>query len=350
MNHVNDLAQGITTFLAMPQQSQQPSSPQRPHSRASQRERPNSRSSQRAHPHSSERPHTDHQPTKRAILQNIALSTVEAINNGIVDVSKTQRRTRLYPPDTSELVNWRKSSGTTSYGWSSSRRPINVQILSMSTIEGARHLHSLDRSKKIGVLNFASATLPGGGFLEGASAQEESIARASTLYVSLTTDTARPFYALHDKDEKGGFYSHAMIYSPNIHILRDDMGSWVAPFEVDVLTSPAVNAAKVRKVFHKVPFDEVEARIQEHMKERMARILALFEKQGARNLVLGSFGTGVFRNDVKAVARIWRDLLMAPGARFSTSFDNVVFSIPDSNTKLKFESVFTVQNPIPVQL
>ncbi|KAF8876683.1 hypothetical protein CPB84DRAFT_1817650 [Gymnopilus junonius] len=258
--------------------------------------------------------------TKRAILQSIALSTVEAINNGIVDVSKTQRRTKLYPADTADLVNWRKSSGTTSYGWPSSpsRGPINVQILSMSTIEGARHLHSFDRSKKVGVLNFASATLPGGGFLDGASAQEESIARASTLYVSLTTHIARPFYALHDKDEKD-------------------------PFEVDVLTSPAVNAAKVRKVFHKVPFDEVEARIQEHMKERMARILALFEKRGARNLVLGSFGTGT-------VARIWRDLLVAPGARFSRSFDNVVFTIPDSNTRLKFECVFNVQNPIPVQL
>ncbi|KDR74984.1 hypothetical protein GALMADRAFT_248814 [Galerina marginata CBS 339.88] len=286
--------------------------------------------------------------SRRVFLQNVALATVEAINNGIVDVSKTQSRTRLFLPDAPELVNWRQTPPQSRRY--STRNPVSSAVLSMSTTEGAHYLHSLDPTKKIGVLNFASATHPGGGFLEGAKAQEESIARASSLYVSLITETARPFYALHDKDEKGGFYSHAMIYSPNIHIFRDDAGGWIAPFEVDVLTSPAVNAGKARKVFRKVPHDEIEARIQEHMKERMARVLALFEKQGARNLVLGSFGTGVFRNDVKAMARIWRDLLLVPGARFAMSFDAVAFTIPDSNTKHKFESVFNVLNPIPVQI
>ncbi|KAF9012724.1 hypothetical protein BDQ17DRAFT_1498306 [Cyathus striatus] len=34
--------------------------------------------------------------------------------------------------------------------------------------------------------------------------------------------------------------------------------------------------------------------IDDTMKERMARVLYLFEKQGIRNVVLGSFGTGCF--------------------------------------------------------
>jgi len=34
------------------------------------------------------------------------------------------------------------------------------------------------------------------------------------------------------------------------------------------------------------------------MKERMVRVLFLFNQQGIRNVVLGIFGAGVFRNDV----------------------------------------------------
>ena len=42
-------------------------------------------------------------------------------------------------------------------------------------------------------LVFASAKNPGGGFLNGAQAQEESIARVSALYTCLTCPAAREF-------------------------------------------------------------------------------------------------------------------------------------------------------------
>jgi hypothetical protein len=45
------------------------------------------------------------------------------------------------------------------------------------------------------------------------------------------------------------------------------------------------------------------------MQERIARILYLFQLQGAKHIVLGSFGTGVFQNSVELIARIFRDLL-----------------------------------------
>jgi uncharacterized protein (TIGR02452 family) len=85
---------------------------------------------------------------------------------------------------------------------------------------------------------------------------------------------------------------------------------------------------------------DTAARIEGVMRERMARILFLFEQQGLRNIVLGSFGTGVFRNDISMIADIWFDLLAEEGARFMYSFDRVVFGIIDNRTVERFKAVF----------
>ncbi|KAF9479051.1 hypothetical protein BDN70DRAFT_879208 [Pholiota conissans] len=266
----------------------------------------------------------------RSFFKEIARTTIDAINNGIADVSTTQRRTRLYLEDAPELSHWHSNKHGTSKAFA------EINILPMTTLEAAQSLYSQHPRRRIGILNFASATSPGGGFLSGARAQEESIARSSTLYASLITKAAKPFYRLHAKDERSGFYTHSMIYSPDIYLFRDDNGGWLDPVRVDVLTSPAVNAGDVRKNLHRRPLAEVERAICDTMRERMGRILALFEKKGARQLVLGSFGTGVFKNDVYDMAKIWYELLRVPGAPFASSFDYVVFAIPDFSTRQQF--------------
>ena len=72
----------------------------------------------------------------------------------------------------------------------------------------------------------------------------------------------------------------------------------------------------------------------------MARILYLFERQGVKSIVLGSFGTGVFRNDVGFVARTWRALLVGNDAPFRASFDRVLFAIVGTGTYNTFVDVF----------
>ena len=131
-----------------------------------------------------------------------------------------------------------------------------------------------------------------------------------------------------------------MIYSPGITVFRDDKGNWVEPLQVDVVTSPAVNAGLVRgKLREKFGPEELEAKIAATMKERMARILYLFEKESVKNIVLGSFGTGVFKNKVDMVARTWAEHL-APGARFHQSFDHVLFAILNHETFLTFRTSY----------
>lgn len=60
-------------------------------------------------------------------------------------------------------------------------------------VSGKRSLEAAEfyakQGKKVCVLNFASATNPGGGVVNGSSAQEECICRCTTLYPCLNIDT-----------------------------------------------------------------------------------------------------------------------------------------------------------------
>jgi uncharacterized protein (TIGR02452 family) len=240
--------------------------------------------------------------SRRNRLRDIADETLKVIESGSYSLPDTntshdlstkidslKTETRYYPAD-SILSTWESALPLQH----DTPACTEISILEMSTIDGARYLSDTLTTQgvgdKIGILNFASAKNPGGGFINGAQAQEESLARSSTLYASLMTTEGQQFYTSHKRDPKAGYYSHAMIYSPGVVFIRDDAGGWMEPLEADVLVSAAVNAGVARRAG-----DTAEARIEVAMKERMARILFLFNQQGVRNLVLGSFGTGVFR-------------------------------------------------------
>lgn len=300
-----------------------------------------------------EQPQTKQEPehdpkasASRNARRDLAAETLAVIEKGRylhhdlrTSIAASKQNTRYYAPD-SLLSTWAAAAPR------AQQHPrAKVALLEISTLEGARYIASAHAGAtpppKIGVLNFASAKKPGGGFLNGAQAQEESIARASTLYPTLMTTVAQQFYALHKHDPKGGYYTHAMVYSPGVIVFRDDQGGWLEPLVVDVLTSPAVNAGVVRQSLKgHVAGDAEEARIARTMRERMGRLLFLFESQGVRHVVLGSFGTGVFRNSVTTVASIWADLLLKPESRFARSFDSVVFAVLGKQTFAEFEAVF----------
>ncbi|KAJ7772074.1 hypothetical protein DFH07DRAFT_803606 [Mycena maculata] len=278
-------------------------------------------------------------------LAKIAEDTLAAVSKGnfvdsdgtahtIDDLSKSSFESAIeyFPPDSS-LSGWASTPPSQTVAQT------QLVLCKNSTLEGVQYCTPLAR--KIGVLNFASATRPGGGFQSGARAQEESIARSSNLYSSLMTPQGQRFYAVHKTEPKSKYYSHAMIYTRGAQLFRSDGGDWVAPSRVDVLTSAAVNAGEVRRqVTVAVPAADTETSIEGVMRERMGRVLLLFEKEGVQDLVLGSFGTGVFRNKVPMVAKLWVELLATPDARFKNSFHRVVFAIIDQKTCAIFKEVF----------
>src|SRR3954471_4952591 len=95
------------------------------------------------------------------------------------------------------------------------------------------------RTGPVAALNFASATAPGGGFLDGARAQEESIARSSGLFSSLE---GRKMYSYHQA-RLDAMYSDYVIYSPDVPVFRTDAGDLLEePWSLSIITCPAVQA------------------------------------------------------------------------------------------------------------
>jgi uncharacterized protein (TIGR02452 family) len=195
-------------------------------------------------------------------------------------------------------------------------------VVNETTLQGSWQLSATHRYQRIGVLNFASAKNPGGGFLRGARAQEESLARSSALYFSLRQ--CPQHYAFH-RSQDTCLYSDHMIYSPTCPVFRDDAGLWLAqPYVVDIITSPAPNAGAVLR-------NEPEnlQRLEPVLTERAGKILALAAAHQCDALVLGAWGCGVFQNDPSVVARIFYEYL-CPQGQYSHCFRHVLFSVYDS--------------------
>ncbi|MDT7783001.1 MAG: hypothetical protein QOF58_1420 [Pseudonocardiales bacterium] len=185
-----------------------------------------------------------------------------------------------------------------------------VDVTNESTLEATRRLGG-----DIAALVFASARNPGGGFLNGAQAQEESVARSSALYPCLLA--AGDFYRYHRAHEDLT-YSDRVIYSPRVPVFRDDKGKLLdEPYPVSFLTAAAPNrSAIVRNQ------PEREAGIPDALFGRATRVLHVAAAHGHRRLVLGAWGCGVFGNEPQVVAETFREVL-----RENRFFDHVVFAV-----------------------
>ena len=211
-----------------------------------------------------------------------------------------------------------------------SDKSARVEVRDETTLEGCRRLLT-EGAPDVMALNFASAKNPGGGFLNGAQAQEESLARSSGLYPSLLK--APEYYSRH-KADPSKLYSDAMILTPGCPVIRDDDGELLAePYAVTFVTSPAPNAGAIAAVN-----GDEGAFIGETLERRGELVLALAASLGRRNLVLGAWGCGVFQNDPEQVAKTFAELLKTWGRRF----DRVTFSVYDRTRRQDVIGAFRV--------
>jgi len=208
--------------------------------------------------------------------------------------------------------------------------PTEVIVRNCTTLEAVRDLIYNDRTDRVCALNFASAKRPGGGFREGARAQEESLARSSGLYPCL--EKCPEFYT-QNKNEMKCVYTNHVIYSPDVPIFRNDAGILLpVSHACSFITAPAVNwGAAQRRVSPSTMRDE--------MLERTEMVLAIAAKHKHDTLVLGAWGCGVFQFPVLLLAEIFYSLISAPGAIFSGLFKKVVHAITHPDQVSLFRNV-----------
>lgn len=215
------------------------------------------------------------------------------------------------------------------YNVSGSTAKVPVRTENIATVEAVRRLTE-EGKEKIGVLNFASAKNPGGGFINGAMAQEESLSASSTLYRTLTVHEE---YYRENRAQRSMMYTNYAIYSPDVVFFRDGRFQLVEkPFKASVLSLPAVNMGQV------LLKGEDSAEAERVMRRRMKLALAIFARQGARNLVLGAYGCGVFRNDPKKIAAWWKELLEDEG--MGQYFDFIFHAVLDQSKNRECISAF----------
>jgi uncharacterized protein (TIGR02452 family) len=201
--------------------------------------------------------------------------------------------------------------------------PATVRVTNSSSLAAARELGG-----DVACLVFASARNPGGGFRNGAQAQEESLARSSALYACLT---AVPEFYAHHRSQPELTYSDRVIYSPAVPVFRDDRGAMLpAPYPVTFLTAAAPNLAAIVR-----GQPALAAEVPAVLLRRAARVLAVAAAHGHRRLVLGAWGCGVFGNDPAVVADAFRTALAG-----RPEFTEVVFAVLDSRRGTPVHTAF----------
>jgi uncharacterized protein (TIGR02452 family) len=190
-----------------------------------------------------------------------------------------------------------------------------ISVTGETTLAAIRRL--ADPRAHLACLNFASARNPGGGFMGGAQAQEESLARSSALY---PCQLEMPDHYARNRAHDSVLYLDLAIWSPHVPFFRDDDGGWLdAPIACSVITCAAPNAGALRQ-HGRFDADAIEAALR----RRGELVLSIARDHSVDRLILGAWGAGVFGNDPAAVARVFEELL---AEKFAATFGEVVFAL-----------------------
>lgn len=244
-------------------------------------------------------------------------------------LERARQETRLFDPDELEDLTVR---------WTFGEQPDGVPSISVTnetTLVAAQRLHRQSTKQPPMALNFASAKNPGGGFLNGASAQEESLCRKSGLYPCLQEV---PDYYERNRSYGSSLYTDHMIFSPNVPVIRDEEDRLLdEPYLCNFITAPAVNAGAVRENEPKRA-----NMIQPLMEQRIEKLIALCVYLEQKQLILGAWGCGVFRNDPEQIAR-WFGNYLGSESPYSHLIDHVVFAVLDGTSDERIITPFREQ-------
>jgi hypothetical protein len=209
-----------------------------------------------------------------------------------------------------------------------------IRVENGDTVDTAIRLIE-EKDGAVCILNMANAYRQGGGWLEGTTAQEETICYRTTLIPTLKIsyypipdvypmpDTTDQNLEEQDKFAVSRERSNhvGVIFSPKVAINRNGGPYWepyafdgknpkgiFQPMIISVVSAAAVDLRPTsnheRTSWDKYPVPE----LRDIMKDKIRLILRVTVRRRMRRLVLGAFGCGVFRNSPWEVATLFAEV------------------------------------------
>ena len=175
-------------------------------------------------------------------------------------------------------------------------------------------------SNPVAVLNLASERHAGGGWQNGAMAQEEALCYRSSLYLSLH----KSYYPLP---------SLSVLYSPDVLIIRSATSAGHTLYKQPACDLPVTSVISVAALRHPsltsdgTRFAKADQRAETKKKIRVS--LRVAASNGHTKLVLGALGCGVFNNPPKEVADCFLEVFRENEFQGGW-WEEVVFAVMDN--------------------
>ena len=187
-------------------------------------------------------------------------------------------------------------------------------VAACDTVTAALTLHQWGAAASpVAVLNFADPVKPGGGYMNGRTAQEEDLCRAvPALFPALASAPAYPLDPAASPLVVRADVWRAPPFSSRLRA--------AVPVVVVTAAAPNGNGRLPLAVSLQGPAYERDFR------QRMRRALYAAYAAGCSTVVLGAWGCGVFRNRPEVVAELWSEVLDA--LEWRGRFARVVFAVP----------------------
>jgi uncharacterized protein (TIGR02452 family) len=207
--------------------------------------------------------------------------------------------------------------------------PCEPEVIVADCVDVARHL--IDNELNPLLLNMASATSPGGGFLKGDGAQEENLHRRSNYYLATNSlEPHRQSVVRYPLPDDGG------IYSPSITFFRGTEQLGYPICEPVSIACIAVAALRHPNILHRngeLVFASDSDRAL--MKQKVRLMFRAAAENGHDALVLGAFGCGAFKCPADAVARLMGEV----NQEYRSVFRRVVIAIYDDHNSFNAVNV-----------
>lgn len=237
----------------------------------------------------------------------------------------TERMERKYKNEINDSVKRSVTYDDDDYFWDGCLRKRNTEIIIENSDSVSAIFNHPPINEKIAVLNFASYKNPGGMFINGSKAQEECLCHESFLYNVLSR--CDDFYKWNNTHKNRALYLNRALYTTNILFHHQGEECYC-----DVITCAAPNKSTAQK-YQNVSNEENS----EVLDDRIKFVLDVAKDSCVDILILGAFGCGVFGQDPKEVASIFKKYLAKEDYK---CFFKVVFAIPAGKNLEAFQEVF----------